>query len=200
MNADRQHVLEAWKTTVEVQRHFNDIAIRIRNLAVTVLAALLSAAALSVKEHFTVLGITPGVPVAAYLLSAAAVAWGAFYVMDRCWYHRLLIGAVRHGEAIEAKWAKDFPEMCLTRTISEQSAIHLWSWLTPWRKTRVQFRSTARVDTFYAIGAVLLAAAMVVACTMGGDSAAKDISTSPNAEVCECPAEPESDPEVVIKR
>ena len=41
--------------------------------------------------------------------------------MDRIWYHVLLIGAVKHGQDIERRWASKFPEILLTHKISEES-------------------------------------------------------------------------------
>jgi FMN phosphatase YigB (HAD superfamily) len=43
--------LEAWKKTIDVQQHFNDIELRIRNFAITLLVAVLGATAFAMKEH-----------------------------------------------------------------------------------------------------------------------------------------------------
>ena len=39
----RTQIIEIWKTIVEVQRHFNDIAMRIRSMFITILLALFAA-------------------------------------------------------------------------------------------------------------------------------------------------------------
>jgi len=43
-----------WKTTVVVQQHFNDLELRIRNFAVTLLVTVIGAAALALKEHYVI--------------------------------------------------------------------------------------------------------------------------------------------------
>ena len=84
-----QVIVEAWKQTVAVQMHFNDLAIRIRSIALTAVAALL-----------TVSGLEKGQGNRLVIL-AAFVLWVAFYLMDRWWYYPLLYGAVTHGIALE---------------------------------------------------------------------------------------------------
>src|SRR3990172_1195077 len=87
---DRETIIEAWKQTVAVQMHFNDLALRIRSFALTLIAAILA------------VGFTQGntdypIPIAA----ASLLVWPSFWLVDRFWYHPLLIGAVNHGMAIE---------------------------------------------------------------------------------------------------
>lgn len=182
MSANHEGILEVWKKTVEVQQHFNDIAIKIRNLAVTVLAALLSAAALSLKADMATIGPAPGTPLASYLLGAALVAWVGFYMMDRFWYHRLLIGAVRHGEAIEKKWGDAIPGIELACTIRKESAIHLWKW----KGKRVEFRSHHRVDLFYGLGATLLIVSIVGVNSFPPSMETGADATSPIKLECHC--------------
>lgn len=42
--------LEVWKATIDVQKHFNELGLRVRSIAVTVLGALLAAAGYALKE------------------------------------------------------------------------------------------------------------------------------------------------------
>lgn len=88
--------VDAWKTTVSVQQHFNDLELRIRNFAITFTTAVLGLAGLALKE----LSSSP-LPVA--LLFIGALGWGAFYFMDRFWYHRFLDAAGEHAGKIE-RW------------------------------------------------------------------------------------------------
>ena len=87
--------VEGWKKTVDVQQHFNDIELRIRNFAITFTAAVLGLVGWALKE-----GMDSFLP--AGLLAIGTLAWVAFYLMDRHWYHRFLDGAVAHGQSIEA--------------------------------------------------------------------------------------------------
>jgi hypothetical protein len=86
---ERQLLLEAWKQTIDTQMRFNDIAMKIRAFALTLVAAVLTAEALvsDPQGYYAVLGLL--------------VVWIAFYLMDRWWYHYLLLGAVLHGSALE---------------------------------------------------------------------------------------------------
>jgi len=79
----QKRVIEAWKKTIDVQQHFNDIEMRVRNYALTVLGGLFAVIGFGVKEHVYSWGLV-GVLVAAVFLLYA------FYFMDKYWYHRLL--------------------------------------------------------------------------------------------------------------
>ncbi|HYX30286.1 MAG TPA: hypothetical protein VE863_17230 [Pyrinomonadaceae bacterium] len=143
-SSDRTYYLEIWKKTVDVQQHFNDLELRIRNLAVTVLGAILSLAAFSVEKTITIKLYERSVPVAVLLIIVALITWGAFYLMDRHWYHRLLIGAVKHGLEIE----KLLPGASLTKAIGDESPIRIGG---------RQIRSTNKMDLFYSlVGAALI--------------------------------------------
>lgn len=113
--------LEAWKTTVQVQQHFNDIAMKIRSLAITVLTAVLAAAAVAIKDgtKLDVFGVS--VPLGSALLFVGAVTWALFYFVDQIWYHRLLLGAVKHGLALEKKLAAYGDGFGLTTAIKKES-------------------------------------------------------------------------------
>jgi hypothetical protein len=88
---ERQVIVEAWKQTVAVQMHFNDLAMRIRSFALTVIAAILTASGIG-QGHANVL-----------VLFSPVLLWLAFYLMDRYWYHPMLLGSVYHGGAIERR-------------------------------------------------------------------------------------------------
>ncbi len=139
--------LEVWKKTIEVQQHFNDLELRIRNYAVTVLVAVVGAAGLIAGKSttFSVFGFTTSST--ALLFGAGLVAWLAFYMLDRWWYHRLLQGAVQHGEAIEAELQKRIPNIALTGAISKTSRFKLFG--------RWTVRASHRIDFFYGLVALL---------------------------------------------
>lgn len=146
--------VEAWKKTVDVQQHFNELELRIRNYAVTILAAMVGATVLVLKEGYAFTAFDRSIPVASVLLLGAACVWSTFYFMDRWWYHRLLYGAVRHGRFIEARLGRDLPEAGLTQEISRHSPMQVWPG---------KIRSTRKMDIFYgAVFSLLLAAAVLV--------------------------------------
>ncbi|MEM6826367.1 MAG: hypothetical protein AAF553_00330 [Pseudomonadota bacterium] len=115
--------LEAWKTTIDVQKHFNELSMKVRGLAVTVLAAFLAASGYSLESDFQIVFLDLSVSLTGLILLAAFVCWTAFYLMDRLWYHRLLAATVAHGRAIEAKLLPDVPTIGLTSGIDEASPI-----------------------------------------------------------------------------
>jgi len=134
-------VVEIWKKTIDVQQHFNDLELRIRNFAFTVLGVILSASAVAFKEYETAY-------LSWILVIVGLFLWLMFYMMDYYWYHRLLIGSVRHGAKIEEDWGKHIPALGLTKAISESSPI-----ITK-RKTRIG--SNERMKGFYLGIAALL--------------------------------------------
>lgn len=98
--------VDLWKQTVEVQKHFNDIELRVRGLALTALTFTLGAAAIAIKDGTGVVVFGVHVQLAAVILFLGAVLWLAFYFVDGVWYHRLLLGSVIHGHELEAKIAE----------------------------------------------------------------------------------------------
>ena len=115
--------LEIWKATIEVQKHFNDLGLRVRSLAVAILAALLAAAGYALKEDETVPLFGQQRSLAGLILLAALMCWLACYVMDRMWYHRLLQAAVAHGRKVEADLIATVPNIGLTTAIDDASPI-----------------------------------------------------------------------------
>ena len=157
------HVVEAWKKTVEVQQHFNEIEMKIRNYAITVLVAVLGAVAFAVKEGLPAL--------AGVFLCFGAVGVLLFFFMDLAWYHRLLMGAVRHGVKIEQDHANDLPELGLTTAIGRAS---------PLKAGKYEIHSTQKLVGFY-VGLVL---AMViggglVCCLVPGKDETPETTTQP---------------------
>ncbi len=151
-----QLLLDSWKQAVDVQMHFNDIEIRIRNMAITVVGALLGAGAFG--------GATDKVLNPVLLGSVAFVAWLAFYFMDRLWYHRLLMGAVKQGADIEKALRDLLPEVDLTSAISKTSPVKIGSW---------EMHSKQKMDIFYGgIAVGIVVATIIVA--LGGTASESD--------------------------
>ena len=146
--------LEMWKKTIDVQQHFNQLGLQLRNFAITLLVAVFGVIAVTQNSHIRpqILGITASL--ASWLLLGALLGWGSFYLMDRWWYHRLLVGAVEHGEFIEDQLKADFPEIALTKKISDASPFKLGSW---------NVHARTRLTWFYGlIGGALIVVAVVM--------------------------------------
>ena len=148
-----ENVIKIWEKTIDVQQHFNDIEMKTRNAAVTVMAALLGASGFALKEHLVVSIWPIDLPVATLLLMTALLSWCAFYVMDRHWYHRLLIGAVKHGEKIENSMKGIITEIDLTKSISAASPAKVRGW---------EIHSSTKLDLFYGIVACCIVICFII--------------------------------------
>lgn len=112
--------MDAWKKAVDVQMHFNDIELRIRNLAITVVGAVFSVAGLILKDDRT-----SNLPGAVVLLGGILCL--AFFFMDGGWYHRLLHGAVEHGRSLENYIVTNSEvPVGLANTIKQHSPLDTW--------------------------------------------------------------------------
>lgn len=145
--------IEIWKKIVDVQQHFNDLELRIRNFALIVTGAFLGLGGYAIKDAGVVKVFGLEVSIAGLVVVSAIFPLTAFYFMDRLWYHRLLDGSVYAG--IEAETAlKDLGyKVDLGSKIKEHSPFKLWL-------TKKMIRSATKMDLFYAIlaGSLLLVA------------------------------------------
>lgn len=148
--------IEMWKQTIAVQQHFNDIEWRIRQLALTALTAALGAAAVAAKDHTAVSLFGYRFQLSSTLLVFGLVLWLAFYFVDQVWYHRLLIGAVKHGEALENVIGTHLPEAGLTKAISKASP-----YVVRLGKKSIDIHSSLKLRLFYLIGAGALVLGVV---------------------------------------
>lgn len=148
-----ERLLEAWKVTVEVQMHFNELEMKVRSFAITVLAAFLAAVGFVLREDLSINLFGLSLSLSGMILLAAILCWGSFYLMDRLWYHRLLRGAVNHGIALEIEAKSSFPELNLGQEISLASPVTIRG---------KKYGSNRKIDFFYGlIASILLAAAMI---------------------------------------
>ncbi|MBF0877908.1 hypothetical protein HKD21_13840 [Gluconobacter cerevisiae] len=146
--------IEIWKKIVDVQQHFNDLELRIRNFALIVTGAFLGLGGYAIKDAGVVKLLGLEVSIAGLVVVSAIFPLAAFYFMDRLWYHRLLDGSVYAG--IEAETAlKDLGyKVDLGSKIKEHSPFKLYF------TENKMIRSAAKMDLFYAIlcGSLLLVA------------------------------------------
>ena len=143
-------VIEAWKQTIENQRHFNEICIKIRAVAITTISAFIGAIGFLIKDleriqdfNLLVYGI---------ITLMASIAWFAFYVIDVKWYHKLLNGSVSHAiNELEAKYKEQFPGIALTTNIKKEA-----------EKTRFYKNAPSlKLDLFYGLGGLVLIQALL---------------------------------------
>ncbi len=140
--------LDAWKKAVDVQQHFNDLDLRVRNLAMTLLGTAIGALGVaSVAGGAGGSGQQAGAAGAVatlrvpLLVGVLALVW-AFYIMDRWWYHRLLNGAVAEGGRLEESLTEQGIKVELGHAISKASPIKVRGYVIP---------SDNKIDFFYLI-------------------------------------------------
>jgi hypothetical protein len=142
MDPDEKKI-EAWKTAIEVQQHFNDLQLRLRSFLLTVVGAILTAAAYALKEHVVVHFGCFSTSLSAVVCLLGLIVTFGFYYMD--WgYHQLLSGAVKHGLEIEASSKSSLPELGLTAAIKTSSTARKFLGVFP-------TRSLSRLNWFYGV-------------------------------------------------
>lgn len=134
--------IEIWKKIVDVQQHFNDLELRIRNFALIVTGAFLGLGGYAIKDGGIIKAFGIEVSIAGLVVFSAIFPLLAFYFMDRLWYHRLLDGSVKAG--IEAETAlKDLGyKVDLGSKVSENSPFSLWV-------VGKKIHSKTKMDIFY---------------------------------------------------
>jgi phosphoglycolate phosphatase-like HAD superfamily hydrolase len=120
-DSDKKNIIDIWKGVVEVQKHFNDIEIRIRNFAITIFTFIIGGIALCIKENFFLHKFGLLIPIATLVAFIGILVIAAIYFMDRHWYHRLLQAAVSKGMKIEKSFSNIYPEIALTSEIKTHS-------------------------------------------------------------------------------
>jgi hypothetical protein len=174
----RKSTVEIWKTVVGVQMHFNDIEMRIRSVFITLVLALCASVGFLTDKKPAVLvgGIT--IYFVALVPLLGVVATYLFYFIDRHWYHRLLVGAVKHAIDIEKRHAAILPELSLSDAIGRESPVPVRSRMVRivaalvvsdarYRKDRV-FHSDAKIEFFYKSIVLLFSLFFIIALLFGG--------------------------------
>jgi hypothetical protein len=149
--------IEIWKKIVDVQQHFNDLELRIRNFALIVTGAFLGLGGYAIKDAGIIDAFGLSVSVAGLVVFSAIFPLFAFYFMDRLWYHRLLDGSVRAGIDAESALKELGYKVDLGSKITECSPFTLWL-------TKKKIHSKTKMDMFYLL---LVAALLFVAICLG---------------------------------
>lgn len=114
-------ILSMWSQAVTVQQHFNDIALKIRNLTLTAFTFIVAALGYVIKENIVFHIWSCNVKALTIFSFLGAVIIAMFFFMDKFWYHRFLRGAVTQAMSIEKKWGKLIPEIRLSTAIGAAS-------------------------------------------------------------------------------
>jgi len=146
--------VSVWIRGVGTQEHFNQMILQVRNHLLTLVTAIVGAAALIIqKDIFIPIGCY-SVHVDSFLFTAGLFIILGFYVTEKG-YHNLLVGAVKHAAALENQLDPLVSGIKLGQSISAAS------------KAKILFmslRSAQRIRLFYAIlSALFIGAAYVTA-------------------------------------
>lgn len=156
-------LLDYWKQTSNVQQHFNDVSMKLRNFAVVVFSGFLTGVGLAIHKNISINLL--GVDISAGVLFALAgmIATQLIHFMDTYWYHVFLKGAVKTSASIELEIKRILDVTELSEGISSSSQavcvaslfgkLHLpigWqSWLKYLCMSSVEVDSTKRHKIFY---------------------------------------------------
>jgi hypothetical protein len=177
------HYIELWKQTIDVQKHFNDIELKIRGLGLTVLTFILGGASLAIRDGTIIKLIGLQIDFGSIILFLGALLWLTFYFVDQIWYHRLLIGSVIHGEELESELRQHLPRAGLTRQITASSPYILRIHIGKWNIWEKELHSAQKIRIFYWFVALLLILlAIVVQLALQPSHAAKHSQSSAMAQ------------------
>ncbi|UVL84706.1 hypothetical protein LOY35_03715 [Pseudomonas sp. B21-028] len=178
MSREREaEIIEVWKAVIDVQIHFNDIGMRIRGMFVTIILALFASLGFLLDKK---IGLEAGRVVIQFAVVVplfGVLGTYLFYFMDRYWYHRLLVGAVKQGVAIEKLGIGTIPELNLTKVIGDESPYEprgfakvFAGWIVshPKLKTTGKLHSDGKIEFFYKSVMVALTLTALLIAYMGG--------------------------------
>jgi hypothetical protein len=97
-------LMNEWKVLVDMQMHFNDMILRMRTLAVSVVISVFGAAGFAIGQYKDRFVVVAGhqVHVAAFVIAFGLILWLAVFLMDYGYYYRMLVGAVRRTWDIDS--------------------------------------------------------------------------------------------------
>ena len=193
----RKQIIEIWKTIVEVQMHFNDISMRIRSIFITILLALFASIGFLLNKELNLEILAYNVQFATLMPLFGVFATWLFYFIDRYWYHRLLVGSVKHAIEIEKKYKNDMPELSLSDAIGEESPYQPRGgvrWLANLLVRHDKYRETGKlhsdgkIELFYKSVMLALVLMTIMLAFLGGFTV--DIKTPPAKATLATTAEP----------
>lgn len=161
--------IEIWKKIIDVQQHFNDLELRIRNFALIVTGAFLGLGGYAIKDGGTIIVYGWVVSISGIVVLSAIVPLLAFYFMDRLWYHRLLDGSVQAGIEAETALKALGYKVDLGSQISAKSPFALWLVGTP-------IHSRTKMDIFYSM---LILALFIVGSSLALNVRSQSMSLQP---------------------
>jgi hypothetical protein len=178
-NSHRNAAVQIWIKVVQTQEHFNEIGMKVRTMYATVMAGILSLYGIFVEHSSHIVFWTVSIDAIIPICFAIILMSTLFYFVDRYWYHRLLMGAVKQGAYIENRWKEILPELGMGQKISDESSIDLNNkkvvlWIAkrfvsdPELKTTGNLHSDGKIELFYKPVRMLAVILLVAAILLGG--------------------------------
>jgi hypothetical protein len=96
-------LLEYWKQSTQVQQHFNDISMKVRNFAVVVFSGFLTGVGLSIHNGIFVEFFNYKVSAAVLFAFVGLIVTQLIHFMDTYWYHVFLKSAVTETSNLESE-------------------------------------------------------------------------------------------------
>ncbi len=97
--------LEVWRVAVETQMHFNDLLIKSRTTVITVALAVIGATGIMLKEADIYFNICrQKVHIGVIILIVGVIFLIGQFIIDYCYYFKLLLGAVNFTEDMDKKY------------------------------------------------------------------------------------------------
>lgn len=152
--------IDIWKFSIETQKHFAELSIRMRQLSLAVTGAIIAFASLLYArgDHFPIILFDFEIPIAALLLSVASGLLILARELDAAVYHRMLRGAVKFNEMWEGKIRDEIGwDAGLTETISAYSRFSKPKFEDgTWENSGKKSNAEDRIRRFYTLPAVAL--------------------------------------------
>ena len=102
-SSSKEPLIQQWKTVVDAQMHFNDMILRTRALGITVVIGVYgAAAALASRPPQAAVAITGKLTnVSSMIICLGLALLVSIFLLDYCYYYKLLLGVVERGEQLE---------------------------------------------------------------------------------------------------
>ncbi len=144
-----------WEKTIDLQIHLNEMGLTLRRTAVTAVGVTLGAGALAFRYGGDVSIFGWIVPVAFLFVLVGLGLTGAFFLMDRFWYHELLRASVSYAMDLEQAAKKvNLPcDLDLSRKIRKTNHAAL------------RMSGGAKINVFYGVIALVLVVAALLLLT-----------------------------------
>src|SRR5215470_7344913 len=115
-------IVQRWRAVVDTQMHFNDMLMRTRSIGLSMVIAVYGAAIVSAGQfpNSTVTFAGHRLHVGVGIFAVGMLLLVSLFLLDRCYYYRMLLATVEHAEEIERESgsAAQPIELKLTQRIS----------------------------------------------------------------------------------